>query len=106
MWFKSLNYKQLKEIYPYPQCMITPVVILLLIIISALPSGEEFHEFVTNAKLNIFPSSRSAALENLLGAEDILTAGIESPPSKSTVDAILERTRQLLGLKKAPSNDL
>jgi len=103
--FNILNFKQLREKYPYPQCMITPVVVLLLVIFSALPNGKELKELVLNTKLQIFQASGGSVFENVV-TEGIVEASAEAPPTKSAVDALLERTRQLLGLKKTPSSDL
>lgn len=105
VWFKSLNYRQIREKYPYPQCMITPVIILLLVIFAALPRGEDLKTLILNTKLEIFQASGGSVFDSVV-TDDVLSASIEEPPSKSTVDAILERTRQLLGLKKDPSGDL
>jgi len=105
VFFKLLNFRQLREIYPYPQCILTPAIILLLIIIAALPRGEELLDFLATAKLNFFQGANGTALGDL-ATGGILTASLEAPPSKSAVEALLERTRQLLGLKRTPSNDL
>jgi len=85
--------------------MITPVIILLLIIFSALPSGKDLKEIVLNTKLQIFQASGGSVFESVV-TEGIVEASVEAPPTKSAVDALLERTRQLLGLKKNTSSDL
>jgi len=85
--------------------MITPVIILLLVIFAALPRGEDLKTLILNTKLEIFQASGGSVFDSVV-TDDVLSASIEEPPSKSTVDAILERTRQLLGLKKDPSGDL
>jgi membrane-bound lytic murein transglycosylase D len=85
--------------------MITPVVILLLIIFAALPRGDELKQLVLNTKLQIFQASGGSVFDDVV-TEDIAMASVEDPPTKSTVEAILERTRQLLGLKKDASSDL
>ena len=54
MLFKSLNIKELRDKYPYPQCMITPVIVLLLVIVAAFPRGDELSALVLNTKLKIF----------------------------------------------------
>ena len=105
MVYKALNIKDLREKYPYPQCMITPVVILLLIAIAAFPRGDELSQLVQNTKLKIFQFSGGALFESVV-TNEVMTASIEEPPSKSAVDALLERTRKLLGIKKDRSIDL
>ncbi|WP_455221399.1 LysM peptidoglycan-binding domain-containing protein [Kaarinaea lacus] len=85
--------------------MITPVVILLLIVFSALPRGEDLKELVLNTKLQIFQASGGSVFDSVV-TDGIVEANVEAPPSKSAVDALLERTRQLLGLKKDVSADL
>jgi len=105
MLFKALNIKELREKYPYPQCMITPVVILLLVVVAAFPRGEELNQFVLNTKLKIFQASGGTVFEGAV-TDEVMTASLDAPPSKSAVDALLERTRKLLGIKKDHSNDL
>ena len=85
--------------------MITPVIILLLVIIAALPKGDELNDLILNTKLKLFQTSGGTMFEEAV-TEDIMTASLEAPPSKSAVDAILERTRKLLGIKKDRSADL
>jgi membrane-bound lytic murein transglycosylase D len=85
--------------------MITPVIILLLVIFAALPRGEDLKTLILNTKLEIFQASGGSVFDSVV-TDDVVSASVEEPPSKSTVDAILERTRQLLGLKKDPSGDL
>ena len=85
--------------------MITPVIILLLVIFAALPRGEDLKTLILNTKLEIFQASGGSVFDSVV-TDDVLSASVEEPPTKSTVDAILERTRQLLGLKKDPSGDL
>ena len=103
--FKSLNIKDLKEKYPYPQCMITPVVILLLVTFAAFPKGDELSELVLNTKLKLFQASGGTMFQSAV-TEEVMTASLEAPPSKSAVEALLERTRKLLGIKKDRSTDL
>lgn len=103
--FKSLNIKEIKEMYPYPQCMITPVVILLLVIVAAFPKGEDLNELVLNAKLKLFQASGGSVFQDSV-TDEVMSASVHAPPSKSAVDALLERTRKLLGIKKARSMDL
>ena len=85
--------------------MITPVIILLLVIVAAFPKGDELSELVLNTKLKIFQASGGSLFQDAV-TDEVMTASIEAPPSKSAVDALLERTRKLLGIKKARSTDL
>jgi membrane-bound lytic murein transglycosylase D len=103
--FKPLNIKEFKGSYPYPQCMITPVILLLLVVVAAFPKGDELNELLLNAKLQVFQVTGGSMFQDAV-TEDVMTASLEAPPSKSTVEALLERTRKLLGIKKARSNDL
>ncbi|MGD8569758.1 MAG: LysM peptidoglycan-binding domain-containing protein [Gammaproteobacteria bacterium] len=105
----SLNLKQIRGLYPYPQCLITPVIILLLVVISAIPRGEELSNYLFTGKLKIFQTnSRGAAIDDTDDQQviSVSTNDVEEAPSKSTVDALLERTRELLGIKDDPSLDL
>ncbi len=104
MWFKILNLQQIRGKYPYPQCLITPVIILLLIIFAALPRGDNLKEFLLNTKLEFIQDTGGSVFEDIVN-NNIITAH-EDPPTKSAVDALLEKTRNLLGLKKDKSDDL
>jgi membrane-bound lytic murein transglycosylase D len=105
VWFKSLNLQQIRDKYPYPQCLITPVVILLLVVFAAMPRGEDLKQLILNTKLQIFEASGGSVFESVV-AEEVISASIDDPPSKSAVDAILEKTRSLLGIKRDRSSDL
>ena len=103
--FNSLNLKQLRGLYPYPQCLITPVIILMMVVFAALPRGEEFSNMILTTKLKLFQASGGAVFEDVV-SEDMISVSVEEPPTKSTVDALLERTRELLGIKANRSQDL
>jgi len=85
--------------------MITPVIFLLLVIFASFPKGEELSNLIHDAKLKMFQTSGGTLFEEAV-TQEVMNASVEVPPSKSAVDAILERTRQLLGLKHRRSSDL
>ena len=66
VWFKPLNFKNIREKYPYPQCLVTPVIILLLIIFAAMPRGEDLKKLVLNTKLQIFQASGGSVFDDVV----------------------------------------
>jgi len=96
--FNSLYLKQINSKYPYPQCVITPVVFLLVVIIAALPPKIEFQPIVTHLKNELFQLSGGILFNKTFTSNG--TIPTDSVVVYSSVDAILERTRKLLGFNK------
>ena len=55
--------------------------------------------------MEIFQATGGSIFDDVVN-DEIISASVEDPPTKSAVDALLERTRNLLGLKRDKSDDL
>ena len=100
MLSNTLKLIRFNQNYPFPQCMITPLVVLLLVTIAALPPLSEVDEVIHKAKVEIYEFSGGALFESEVDGESIVQVRYEEPSSvQSTVENILDKTRKILGIE-------